>query len=150
MHGIKVDCTIISVFNRVVMARVTVEDCLVKVKNRFELAILAGFRAQEISKGSDIRVSRDKDKDAVVALREIAAGKIDIAGLEKTFIASLRKSAQADDILEEDTLGVKAGSNYEETAFLKANNMKSAPQDLEEDFVSIEDYDFEEDTSAED
>jgi DNA-directed RNA polymerase subunit omega len=56
------------------MARVTVEDCLENVENRFKLVILAGKRARQLEKGADEFVPRGKDKDTVVALREIAAG----------------------------------------------------------------------------
>ena len=58
------------------MARVTVEDCLDNVNNRFELVLLATKRARQLQKGADSFVSRDKDKDTVVALREIAAGHV--------------------------------------------------------------------------
>jgi DNA-directed RNA polymerase subunit omega len=54
------------------MARVTVEDCVDKVENRFELVLLAGHRARQISQGSQITIDRDNDKNPVVALREIA------------------------------------------------------------------------------
>ena len=56
------------------MARITVEDCLENVENRFKLVLLAGKRARQLEKGADEFVSRGKDKDTVVALREIAAG----------------------------------------------------------------------------
>ena len=58
------------------MARVTVEDCVDKVENRFELVLLASHRARMISSGSQLLVERDRDKNPVVALREIAAGEI--------------------------------------------------------------------------
>ena len=59
------------------MARVTVEDCIDKVDNRFELVLLASHRARQISQGSQITVNRDNDKNPVVALREIAEGLVD-------------------------------------------------------------------------
>jgi DNA-directed RNA polymerase subunit omega len=58
------------------MARVTVEDCLEKVENRFKLVLLASKRARQLSQGAESFVPRDKDKDTVVALREIAAGHV--------------------------------------------------------------------------
>jgi len=58
------------------MARITVEDCLEKVDNRFKLVILAGARARQLSHGATEFVTRGKDKDTVVALREIAAGHV--------------------------------------------------------------------------
>lgn len=63
------------------MARVTIEDCLTQVDNRFELVLLAGMRAHELANGADAYVEPQGDKPAVVALREIAAGKIDKASL---------------------------------------------------------------------
>ena len=58
------------------MARVTVEDCIDKVENRFELVLLAGHRARQISQGAAITIDRDNDKNPVVALREIADQKV--------------------------------------------------------------------------
>jgi DNA-directed RNA polymerase subunit omega len=58
------------------MARVTIEDCLENVENRFKLVLLASTRARQLSKGADEFVTRNKDKDTVVALREIAAGHV--------------------------------------------------------------------------
>ena len=58
------------------MARVTVEDCLEKVENRFKLVLLASKRARQLSQGGESFVPRDKDKDTVIALREIAAGHV--------------------------------------------------------------------------
>ena len=65
------------------MARVTVEDCVDKVPNRFDLVMLASHRAREITAGSPPTVDRDNDKNPVVALREIAEGKIGIEMLKK-------------------------------------------------------------------
>lgn len=58
------------------MARVTVEDCLEKIENRFKLVLLASKRARQLNQGADTFVSRDKDKETVIALREIAAGHV--------------------------------------------------------------------------
>ena len=58
------------------MARVTVEDCLENIENRFKLVLLASKRARQLSQGADCFVEREKDKDTVVALREIAAGHV--------------------------------------------------------------------------
>ena len=60
------------------MARVTVEDCIQKIPNRFELVLLAGHRARMIREGSPLTVDRDNDKDPVVSLREIAESSIDL------------------------------------------------------------------------
>jgi len=66
------------------MARTTVEDCLEKVDNRFQLVLVAAKRAREIANGADTLVPEDNDKPTVIALREIAAGLIDASILDKT------------------------------------------------------------------
>ncbi|MEO1141149.1 MAG: DNA-directed RNA polymerase subunit omega [Pseudomonadota bacterium] len=79
------------------MARVTVEDCVDKVENRFELVLLAGHRARQISSGGDITVPRDRDKNPVVALREIAEQTLSPADLEEDLIHSLQKQVEVDE-----------------------------------------------------
>mgnify|MGYP003628460163 FL=1 len=83
------------------MARVTVEDCVERVPNRFQLVMLAAQRARELSVGSEITVDRDNDKNPVVALREIADKTIDTADLEEELIRSLQRHADTDDPEEE-------------------------------------------------
>ncbi len=79
------------------MARVTVEDCVDKVENRFELVLLAGHRARQISSGGEITVPRDRDKNPVVALREIAEQTLSPADLEEDLIHSLQKQVEVDE-----------------------------------------------------
>lgn len=79
------------------MARVTVEDCIDKVDNRFELVLLAGHRARQISQGAQITVERDKDKNPVVALREIAESTLSSEDLKEAFIHSLQKHVEVDE-----------------------------------------------------
>jgi DNA-directed RNA polymerase subunit omega len=79
------------------MARVTVEDCIDKVENRFELVLLASHRARMISSGSQITIDRDNDKNPVVALREIAEEKIIPEDLKEEFIHSLQKFVEVDE-----------------------------------------------------
>jgi DNA-directed RNA polymerase subunit omega len=64
------------------MARVTVEDCLENVDNRFELVLVASKRARQLSKGADEFISRERDKDTVVALREIAEGHVNATNVD--------------------------------------------------------------------
>jgi DNA-directed RNA polymerase subunit omega len=78
------------------MARVTVEDCIDKVDNRFELVLLAGHRARQISQGAPITVPRDNDKNPVVALREIAETKLDQGVLKDALISGMQKHADID------------------------------------------------------
>ena len=79
------------------MARVTVEDCIDKVDNRFELVLLASHRARQISQGAQITVDRDNDKNPVVALREIGDKKIAPDDLREDFIHSMQKYVEVDE-----------------------------------------------------
>ena len=79
------------------MARVTVEDCIDKVDNRFDLVLLASHRARMISSGSQITVDRDNDKNPVVALREIAEKTVSPEDLKEDLIHSLQKYVEVDE-----------------------------------------------------
>jgi DNA-directed RNA polymerase subunit omega len=79
------------------MARVTVEDCIDKVDNRFELVLLASHRARLISQGASITVDRDNDKNPVVALREIADETLSPEDLKEDLIHSLQKHVEVDE-----------------------------------------------------
>jgi len=79
------------------MARVTVEDCIDKVDNRFELVLLASHRARQISQGAMITVDRDNDKNPVVALREIADEMLSPGDLKEDLIHSLQKHVEVDE-----------------------------------------------------
>ena len=79
------------------MARVTVEDCVDKVENRFELVLLASHRARQISQGQHITVDRDNDKNPVVALREIADETLSPDDLKEDLIHSLQKHVEVDE-----------------------------------------------------
>jgi len=91
------------------MARVTVEDCVDKVANRFELVLLASHRAREIAKGSDLTVPRDNDKNPVVALREIAEETITAADLREAAIESYQTQIEVDEP-EEDQMALLMGA----------------------------------------
>ena len=79
------------------MARVTVEDCVDKIPNRFELVLSASFRARQLSGGAETLVDRDRDKNPVVALREIAAKELKPEDLREEHIKSLQKHAEVDE-----------------------------------------------------
>jgi DNA-directed RNA polymerase subunit omega len=79
------------------MARVTVEDCIDKVENRFDLVLLASHRARMISSGAPITVERDNDKNPVVALREIADTTISPQDLKEELVHSLQKYVEVDE-----------------------------------------------------
>jgi len=79
------------------MARVTVEDCIDKVPNRFELVLLAAHRARALTSGSHITVDRENDKNAVIALREIAAKTVASGDVSEGLIHSMQHNAEADE-----------------------------------------------------
>ena len=79
------------------MARVTVEDCVLRIPNRFELVMLAGQRARDVSAGAPLTVDRDNDKNPVVALREIADESLSPDDLKEDLIHSLQKHVEVDE-----------------------------------------------------
>lgn len=88
------------------MARVTVEDCVEKVPNRFELVLMASQRARQVSSGSPIHIDRDNDKNPVVALREIAEDKVMPDALSETIIGSMQKHVEVDEPEDEPDMSV--------------------------------------------
>jgi len=91
------------------MARVTVEDCVDKVTNRFELVLAAAQRSRQISSGAPLEVERDNDKNAVVSLREIAEEKVDPRDLTESVVNGLRKVVESDESEEVDMSILMAG-----------------------------------------
>jgi len=83
------------------MARVTVEDCIVQIPNRFELVMLSAHRARALASGAELKLERDRDKNPVVALREIAEQKLDLGGIEESLVKSLQKRIEPDQPEEE-------------------------------------------------
>jgi DNA-directed RNA polymerase subunit omega len=83
------------------MARVTVEDCIVQIPNRFELVLLAAQRARNIGRGEEMTIDRDNDKNPVVALREIADTTIDLAAVEADLVKSLQRAPEPEPAEEE-------------------------------------------------
>ena len=79
------------------MARVTVEDCIDKLPNRFELVLLSAHRARMVSQGAPITVERDNDKNPVVALREIADETIDTEDLREEYIHAMQRHVEIDE-----------------------------------------------------
>ena len=84
------------------MARVTVEDCVTKIPNRFELVMTAAQRARDISAGAELTMERDNDKNPVVALREIADQTVDYDVLQETLVKSLQRYIESDEPIEEE------------------------------------------------
>ena len=97
------------------MARVTVEDCIDKVPNRFELVLLAGHRARLLSQGAPMTVDRDNDKNPVVALREIADETIVTEDLREEFIHSMQKHVEVDEPEPDPERYLQTGDAAEET-----------------------------------
>ena len=122
------------------MARVTVEDCVEKIPNRFELVLLAAQRARNLSRGEELTVERDDDKNPVVALREIADESIPLEKLETDLLKSLSRAPEPEPADEEvldliptdqNIFGLQDISAEEEAASLPAENEDLSPEDLE-------------------
>ena len=120
------------------MARVTVEDCVEKVPNRFELVLFAAQRARNLSRGEELTIDRDDDKNPVVALREIADGTIPLEKLEQDLVKSLSRAPEPEPADEEvldliptdqNIFGLQDVSAEEETANMPVEEM--SPGDLE-------------------
>ncbi len=120
------------------MARVTVEDCVERVPNRFELVLLAAQRARNISRGEELTVERDNDKNPVCALREIAGETIELPKLEQDLIKSLSRSPEPEPADEEvldliptdqNIFGLQDISSEEEAAGMAQEEL--SPDDLE-------------------
>ncbi|HVT50421.1 MAG TPA: DNA-directed RNA polymerase subunit omega [Dongiaceae bacterium] len=94
------------------MARVTVEDCVLKIPNRFDLVMVAAQRAREISAGALLTIDRDNDKNPVVSLREIADGTVNLDELSNAVVTGLQKHVENDEPEEEGQgFGVGAGED---------------------------------------
>jgi DNA-directed RNA polymerase subunit omega len=121
------------------MARVTVEDCIVNVTNRFELVLLASKRAREIAAGAPITVARDNDKNPVVALREISEDSVSIYTLRENLIKGLQKHVFVDDHeseLDEDDKDESVAVVWDNE---RENISSSDDDDVVEEFEDIHD-----------
>jgi DNA-directed RNA polymerase subunit omega len=123
------------------MARVTVEDCVVRVPNRFELVLLAGQRAREVTAGAPLAVDRDNDKNPVVALREIADEVVQLEHLRDALVRGMQKHVEMDEPeeipeIEQSLFGVAdpTGALIEENAA----DVQSLDEELEEDLLEVE------------
>jgi len=83
------------------MARVTVEDCVEKIPNRFDLVLLASHRSRNISAGASLTVDRDNDKTPVVSLRELAGGNLELDDLRESLVSNLQRVITDDDMPDE-------------------------------------------------
>lgn len=123
------------------MARVTVEDCVVKVPNRFELVLLAAQRAREITSGAPLSLDRDDDKNPVVALREIAETTVALDHLQESLVRGMQKHVEMDEPEEApeleqtlfgiaDPVGPVIGENEIDD--------EAVDEELEEDLLTLE------------
>lgn len=108
------------------MARVTVEDCVEKVPNKFDLVLLAAQRAREIAGGAELTLSRDNDKDHVVALREIADGTVSVNSIEDSLIRSLQRNTDKDNLAEDELMSLLGGDEKEDDTAIFAAPSKAA------------------------
>ncbi len=137
------------------MARVTVEDCVVKVPNRFELVLLAAQRAREIASGAPLTVERDDDKNPVIALREIAEETIALDHQRDLLVRGMQKHVEIDEPeetpdLEQTLFGVAdpTGSVITEDSI----DEEAVEEELEEDLLTVadeDDIDLSDDSSSE-
>ena len=113
------------------MARVTVEDCVIKVPNRFDLVMLAAQRARDVAAGGQLTIDRDNDKNPVVALREIADETIDLDGLKNNLIQGLQRNVEQDEPEEEGGFGA-------ETADLLGEMIQAQEKDASEAGLNVD------------
>lgn len=122
------------------MARVTVEDCVDKIPNRFELVLLSAHRARAMAAGAAPAVERDNDKNPVVALREIAAGKFTGEDLKEEFIRGLQRHAAVEEVpglspLAPEPVEVIEDTKMSEEEFLRAVSVETERKPEPEDDV---------------
>lgn len=137
------------------MARVTVEDCVVKVPNRFELVLLAAQRAREIVSGAPMTVERDDDKNPVVALREIAEETVVLDGLRDSLVRGMQKHVEIDEPEETPDLEQTLFGVADPTGSVIADDSvdeEAVDEEAEEDLLAVadeDDIDLSDDTSPE-
>jgi len=126
------------------MARVTVEDCVVKVPNRFELVLLAAQRAREITSGAPLTLDRDDDKNPVVALREIADDTIQLDHLHDSLVRGMQKHVEMDEPEEAPELEQTLFGVADPTGLIIGEDEideEAVAGELEEDLLAVEDED---------
>ena len=134
------------------MARVTVEDCIKKIPNRFDLVVAAAQRSREISNGVAIEIERDNDKNPVVSLREIASEAVDAESLQERFIRSMQKNLIKEDVSSENDASLEEefaaylnesdnkNQNNEDFMFNKtSSNEEGSFIDVSDEFLKNED-----------
>ena len=113
------------------MARVTVEDCITRIPNRFNLVLYSSQRARQISGGAELEIERDNDKNPVVALREIAEDKVKPKDLKESIVTSMQRHVEVDEPEEDDLSLLLAGRRASETTdVLTPEALEKAAADL--------------------
>jgi len=122
------------------MARVTVEDCIDKIPNRFDLVMLSSQRARQISAGEEILVERDNDKNPVVSLREIAEERVNVDDLAEAVIMGFQKHVEVDEPEEDNMAALMSAQDWVngEADAVEAARTREAASNME-----IGDSDFE-------
>jgi|SRR6185437_1693461 len=125
------------------MARVTVEDCVLRVPNRFELVLVAAQRARDIAAGGSLTLERDNDKNPVVALREIADGAVPLDALQNSLIKGMQKHVEIDEPEEDREFaaeGVWPTDIAEAPGMGEEGEEAAAPdEEMQEDMLFVED-----------
>jgi DNA-directed RNA polymerase subunit omega len=124
------------------MARVTVEDCVLKVPNRFDLVLLAAQRAREITSGAPLSIDRDDDKNPVIALREIADDTIELEHLQDSLVRGMQKHVEIDEPEETPDLEQRLFGVADPTGPIIGENEideEAVEEELEEDLLAVED-----------
>ena len=121
------------------MARVTVEDCIEKVQNRFELIIAASQRAKEISNGVHIEVDKDNDKNTVISLREIGDGAITYDDLKERYLKSLQKVVINNDEDEDNDIEEEFSNYLKQDDSNKSLNPNNFFKNTEDSFEDVPD-----------
>ena len=121
------------------MARITVEDCILRIPNRFDLVMAASQRARDISAGAALTIDRDNDKNPVVALREIAEQTVDPEELEQAVIQSLQRHVEQDEPEDEDldALSVGEGLGLGGLDVAAAEDKTLIEQEIAEDVLTV-------------
>ena len=138
------------------MARITVEDCLDKVENQYDLVLLAKERTSQLNSGSEMLVDEDNDKRTVIALREIAAGKLDVNDLKKKAVSRLRK--EPDETFEEEETEEVISDEFEKlykgevsktgVAILPSKRMRKMPSQIQTEIPNEEKEEKKEETNS--
>lgn len=126
------------------MARVTVEDCVMRVPNRFDLVMIAGQRAREVAAGAPLTIDRDNDKNPVVALREIADATVSLSGLQESLVRGMQRHIENDEPEEDKEMSVS------EQVWTEAIQSRSAEAEVADAGLEVDDVAAEQPVAEED